>query len=124
MSTGPGRADAAVLRTTSPPNPRRMIDAATRGDMGAGRNLLSESAGSVAGFINGKDGESGNTSLHYASQKGHLEVVRLMLEKGANTDAKGKDGATALHHASQEGHLDVMGLLLEKGAEFEAKNQE
>eukprot|EP00601_Ochromonadales_sp_CCMP2298_P015945 CAMPEP_0173237836 /NCGR_PEP_ID=MMETSP1142-20121109/12286_1 /TAXON_ID=483371 /ORGANISM="non described non described, Strain CCMP2298" /LENGTH=52 /DNA_ID=CAMNT_0014168599 /DNA_START=71 /DNA_END=226 /DNA_ORIENTATION=- len=51
-----------------------------------------------------------------ASVKGHLEVIKLLLEKGANTDATDKDGMpgmTALHLASMEGHLEVLRLLLE-----------
>ena len=29
------------------------------------------------------------TALHNAAEKGHLEVVRLLLERGANIEAKG-----------------------------------
>ena len=27
-------------------------------------------------------------ALHYAAEKGHLEVVRLLLDRGANIEAK------------------------------------
>mmetsp|Transcript_34986 Transcript_34986/g.77147 ORF Transcript_34986/g.77147 Transcript_34986/m.77147 type:complete len:107 (-) Transcript_34986:16-336(-) len=48
-----------------------------------------------------------------ASYQGHLEVVRLLLEKGADTEAPGQDQATALHVASDQGHLEVVQLLLD-----------
>ncbi|KAJ1382996.1 ankyrin repeat-containing domain protein, partial [Ochromonadaceae sp. CCMP2298] len=58
----------------------------------------------------------GATAVHLACVKGHLDVLRLLLEKGADTDAKDVDGMTALHWASQQGHPEVLRLLLEKGA--------
>ena len=30
----------------------------------------------------------GKTALYYAANKGHLEVVRLLLERGANVQAE------------------------------------
>lgn len=59
----------------------------------------------------------GATALYIAAQEGHLEVVKLLLVKGANTRST---GATALYIASQNGHLEVVGLLLDKGANIEA----
>ncbi len=34
----------------------------------------------------------GYTCLHYASEKGHLSVVELLLDRGANIDQKNKFG--------------------------------
>ena len=49
-------------------------------------------------------------------------MVRLLLEKGAELEAKTNYGWTALHAAAQQGRTAVVRLLLEKGAELEAKN--
>jgi serine/threonine-protein phosphatase 6 regulatory ankyrin repeat subunit B len=54
--------------------------------------------------------ELGRTSLYLASKKGHLEVVKLLLEKGANINAANKSG-TPLDEAFQMGYLEVIKLL-------------
>ena len=60
----------------------------------------------------------GSTALIYAPHSSHLEVVRLLLEAGADKDAAITNyGATALHVAAAEGHLEVVRLLLEAGAD-------
>ena len=58
--------------------------------------------------------------LVLAAQEGHLAVVRLLLEAGADKDAADTDGDTALHIAAKEGHLEVVRLLLEAGADKDA----
>jgi hypothetical protein len=59
-----------------------------------------------------------------ASRKGHLQVVRRLLEGGAETDAKDSYGNTALHAASRNGHLEIVELLLSKGAKVDAKEED
>jgi ankyrin repeat protein len=46
-----------------------------------------------------------------------LEVVRLLLEKGAEPDSKDNGGRTPLSWAAKRGHEAVVRLLLEKGAD-------
>jgi hypothetical protein len=55
----------------------------------------------------------GVTALMFASQQGHVEVVRLLLAHPDVEVNKGPaDGATALIVASQRGHVEVVRLLL------------
>jgi ankyrin repeat protein len=57
------------------------------------------------------------TPLHKAAQKGHREVVILLVDYGkANIKAVKKDVWTPLHEASFYGHLLVGEALLERGA--------
>ena len=57
------------------------------------------------------------TALYIAAQNGHLEVVRFLVESGANKDqGTTDDGATALYIAAQTGHLEVVRFLVESGA--------
>ena len=59
----------------------------------------------------------GATPLYIAAQNGHLEVVRFLVESGANKDqGTADDGATPLYIAAQNGHLEVVRFLLESGA--------
>ena len=56
----------------------------------------------------------GATPVFIASQSlsGHLDVVRLQVENGADKDKAAEVGATPVFIASQNGHLDVVRLLL------------
>jgi len=47
--------------------------------------------------------------------------VKLLLEKGANIEAKDNDGDTALINAAIKGETEMVKLLLEKGANIEAR---
>jgi ankyrin repeat protein len=51
----------------------------------------------------------------------HEQVVRLLLESGANPNAFEKGGETALHAAAFGGHEGIVRLLLERGADRRAK---
>jgi ankyrin repeat protein len=53
----------------------------------------------------------------HASCKGHLEVVRWLLDRGAAVNEQDQAGTTALMLASGEGRTPVVRLLLDKGAD-------
>ncbi|KAG6750791.1 hypothetical protein POTOM_045306 [Populus tomentosa] len=60
--------------------------------------------------------------IHHAAGGGHLEVLRLLLLKGANVNALTKDGNTALHLAVEERRRGCTRLLLASGAKADARN--
>ncbi|CAG8103036.1 unnamed protein product [Penicillium salamii] len=64
---------------------------------------------------------NGTNPIISASQGGYEKVVQLLLEKGAEVNAKGGHSGNALQAASSEGHDNIVKLLLEKGAEVNAK---
>ncbi|HEX5324034.1 MAG TPA: sigma-70 family RNA polymerase sigma factor [Capsulimonadaceae bacterium] len=56
------------------------------------------------------------TPLHIAARYGAADVVRLLLDAGADVAARGSDGSMATHDAAFMGHLDVVRILIERGA--------
>ncbi len=70
----------------------------------------------------GIDGQDIGTALAGASRHGHLQVIKILLAKGADVNAKGEYERTALSEASGSGHLEIVKLLLAKGADVNAKD--
>ncbi|KAJ6825764.1 tankyrase-2 [Iris pallida] len=62
-------------------------------------------------------------AIHFASQKGHLEVVRMLLSSGVSVKATNKKGFTALHYAVQGSHPELIKYLVRKGAKLNAKTK-
>ena len=60
--------------------------------------------------------DNGATPLHLAAESGHLNVVKLLVEVGANKNQPALDGSTALNLAAERAchvtHVDVVGFLL------------
>jgi serine/threonine-protein phosphatase 6 regulatory ankyrin repeat subunit B len=66
--------------------------------------------------------EDGSSLLIIASQKGYLEIVKLLLNKKANVNfAISTNLFTALHLATLNGHNNVVEELLANGADVKAK---
>ncbi|MCL2325760.1 MAG: ankyrin repeat domain-containing protein [Proteobacteria bacterium] len=58
--------------------------------------------------------------LIVAAGSGHAEMVRFLLENGADVKAADELGKTALHGAADQGYLDIVKMLVEKGADVNA----
>jgi hypothetical protein len=72
--------------------------------------------GQEPGLLKAKDGP-GSTPLMLASFKGHVGVVRCLLDKGAAIDERSDLGCTALWFACLMGRFPVIRLLVEGGAD-------
>lgn len=66
-------------------------------------------------LVNAEDEEYGNTPLHYAAQKGFLELAELLLSRGADINARENIGRTPFFRANSAGHKDVADFLRKKG---------
>jgi hypothetical protein len=60
--------------------------------------------------------------LNAAAQKGSIEIMRALLDSGANVNAKGMGDDSALHFAARWTNIDAIGLLLSNGANPHATN--
>ncbi len=61
-------------------------------------------------YINEKD-SSGRTALHFAAENGHIDIMKLLLEKGALIYRSFK-GDSPFHEAALNGHINCMDILL------------
>ena len=93
----------------------QLIEASKSGDLATVQRLLNESVD-----VNYQD-RSGRTALMGASDFGHVEVIKALLEKNAAVDID-VGGETALMKASCCGHIECVRWLLENGADITIKN--
>ena len=61
----------------------------------------------------------GDTPLHFACWSNNLEAVKLLLEAGANVNAKGEAEDTPLHVAVTVGNVTMVQFLLAHGASWQ-----
>lgn len=81
-----------------------------------------------SGFdIDQKDGR-GRTALHTAVEHGNLEIVRLLLEKGAKVNAKDKYKTTPIWMLAEADDeqvaLEIFQLLISHGADVNIRNED
>jgi cytohesin len=60
--------------------------------------------------------KQGESALHLAAEKGHLDIIRLLAEYGADMEAQNRYGATPLAEAVSNGKEAAITLFLELGA--------
>jgi ankyrin repeat protein len=86
------------------------VAACPAGDVAALRNLLDRDPGLA------RERHGGTTGLHVAVR--HAEAVRLLLERGADPNARDVgDNALPLHFAAGHGHLESVRALIDAGSD-------
>jgi len=106
-----------------------LISAAARGLTGEVRQLL---AGKIA--VNYLD-KNGCSAIYLAASGGHEDVVKLLLEAGANVNlriryaplsagGRWSEGVTALMSAASTGNSSMVRLLLQAGTDINAVNKD
>lgn len=85
-----------------------LISAINSGDLVAFKSLVNSE--------NLDQSHRGLTPLMYAAKVGNLEIIKYLLDKGANINSQDDYGYTALHYAVEDNKLDAVKLLIEKKA--------
>ncbi|XP_028968156.1 protein phosphatase 1 regulatory subunit 16A [Galendromus occidentalis] len=93
-----------------------LLEAAARNDVEEVRRLL------MMGVSPDSTNEDGLTALHQCCIDDSEEMMKLLLEFGANVNAKDSEQWTPLHAAATCGHIHLVKYLILKGADLLAVN--
>jgi ankyrin repeat protein len=94
-----------------------LMMAASGGQTEIVRYLLDQ--GVRADAVAGEPGEKGDTALYVAARDlGNGEIIRMLVEAGADPDAGESIGFTPVGVAAERGAGDVLGALVEAGADI------
>jgi cyclase len=107
-----------VLLAAFPVLAEEIHEAARNGDLSKIQILVQEKPD----LVHLKD-EEGRTPLHWASRGIHLDILKFLVEHGAEINARDDGNVTPLHSLSFRGDEKAMELLIRKGADIEAKDE-
>ncbi|GJZ82279.1 acyl-CoA-binding domain-containing protein 1-like protein, partial [Tanacetum coccineum] len=93
-------------------------DFAREGDM---ENLLKCVEAGIS--VDTKDSE-GRTPLHWAVDRGHIDVVELLLSRNADVNLKDNEGQTPLHYAAVCERKEIGELLVKRNAGTDIKDND
>ncbi len=97
-------------------NDRELIAAAGRGEVAEIRRLIQK------GAVDGRD-DHGRTALLVATHANQVEAARVLIEAGADVNAKDAINDSPYLYAGARGHLDILRLTLAHGADLKSTNR-
>ncbi|XP_018015557.2 palmitoyltransferase ZDHHC17, partial [Hyalella azteca] len=68
-------------------------------------------------------GELLSTPLHWATRQGHLGMVVLLIQYGADPSMRDGEGCSCIHLAAQFGHTAIVAYLLARGADVDMRDK-
>jgi hypothetical protein len=103
---------------------RRWLGAAKAGDLDVMRTILDEDENLLYANGDGTNyGFSGNTAMHWAASKNHVECIRWLYARGMDPNVINKGDSTPSHSAAGSGALEALRTLVhECGADIDRAN--
>lgn len=98
------------------PNEHPILKAAQKGNIPLAEELLRQDPSCV----NVTDPD-GYTPLHRAAQSNREEMLKYLIENGANLNARTIDGWQAIHSAAQWGHAAILRILVSAGVDINSR---
>ena len=74
-------------------------------------------------LINTRGDACSSSLIYYATQKGNPDIVKALIDAGADVNGTNKDWRP-IHLAAKEGHLDVVKVLIDAGADVNGTDNE
>jgi len=108
-SAAPSRANATAPRLSDQES--AMMIAAAEGNTNKVKDLLDKGVN-----VDTRDPEGNATPLCHAAWFGHADTAQLLINRGADVNAKKSDGASVLTLATERGHKDLVEMLKKAGA--------
>lgn len=68
--------------------------------------------------------DDGMTMLHWASDRGHSDIIEILLARGANINAQDNMKQTALHYACSCNHVEAVRLLVSRNADTQLEDED
>lgn len=99
-----------------------ILEACRCGDLDTVKTILAKNPD----FVNKRD-EFGYTPIFAAAQSGHFELVKFLIARGADLNAKTEDGETLLHflifgESEEIDYIEIAKFIIEKGADIKIKD--
>ncbi len=106
------------MRRSIPDQTARLTEAARLGNLDKVADFVARDASCAREFDH-----NGWTALHVAAHFGHVEIVEVLLENGAELEARSENTASQnpLHMAIGAGNAGMVELLLARGADPNAR---
>jgi ankyrin repeat protein len=110
------KAKAIVLENGS--NQVSLLQATYYGDNSSTRTVLKQADID----LQAEDRDLGITALFVAVERGHREIMEILLSAGVSVDSRDSAGCTSLHRATRRKNEPMMRFLLRNKAAVDAKN--
>ena len=92
----------------------QLIYAAEKGDLQMARCAIEAGA-----RVDASKEYNKRTPLFLASAHGHTDIVRLLIDQGADVSLKDVNGDNPLHDC---GNIDIAGILIDRGVKIDVQN--